>query len=71
MKNYLHEGSFCFPDLDYNAQRDADHRGHCHRPSNAITPVWICIHIVVFQGFVFNQEEEENSLEKKKEINDY
>lgn len=65
IKNYLHEGSFCFPDLDYNAQGNADHRGHCHCPPNAVTPVWICVHIIVFQGLVLDQEEKENSLKQR------
>ena len=65
---YLHEGSFRFPDLDYNAQRNADHRGQGHRPPNPIAPVWISVDVVIFQRLILDQKEEEYTLKEGGEI---
>lgn len=62
--SHLSEGTRSLPNHPNNPKRDADHWGHGHEPSDTIAPVWVGVHIVVLQRFVFNQEEQENTLGK-------
>lgn len=62
--SHLHEGAFCLPELDADPQWDADHGGQCHHPPDAVAPVRVDVHVVVFQGLVLHQEKDEDSLEE-------
>lgn len=61
---YLRKGSRGLPDLPDHPQRDADHGGQGHEPANTVAPVRVGVHIVVLQRFVFDQEKQENPLQK-------
>lgn len=61
---YLREGARSYPDLPDHTQWDADHRGYGHEPADTVAPVRVDVHVVVLQRLVFNQEEQENCLQK-------
>lgn len=63
---YLSEGAGSLPDHPDNSKRDADHWRHGHEPADPVAPVGVSVHIVVLKRFVFNQEEEENTLKQMK-----
>lgn len=66
MSVHLREGARSLPDHPDHPQRDADHRGHGHEPADTVAPVGVGVHVVVLQRFVFNQEEQEYSLQETK-----
>lgn len=64
---YLTEAARSLPNHPDDPQRDAHHGGHSHEPADTIAPVRVGIHIVVLERFIFDQEEQENSLQEKKD----
>lgn len=63
----LNERAFRLDDLDHNHHRDANHGGESKGPAQTNGPVRILIDFVVLQRLVFDQRENEASLEKKQE----
>lgn len=63
---YLGEGTGSLPDHPNDSERDADHWRHGHEPADPVAPVGVGVLVVVLERFVFNQEEEENTLQRTK-----
>lgn len=63
----LNEWAFRLDDLDHNHHRYANHGGKGEGPAQTNGPVWILIDFVVRQRLIFDQRENETSLEKKQE----
>ena len=61
---YLAESAGGLPDHPDHPERDADHGGHGHEPADAVAPVWVRVHVVVLQGLVFDEEEQEDGLQR-------
>ena len=61
---YLAEGAGGLPDHPDHPERDADHGGHGHEPADAVAPVRVSVHVVVLQGLVLDEEEQEDGLQR-------
>ena len=61
---HLWQRPLCLPHLDADPDRDAEHGGQGHEPANAIAPGGVGVHIVVLEGLVFDQEENEDALRR-------
>lgn len=59
---YLRQCPFCLPQLDEDPEWDAEHGGQGHEPADAIAPGRVGVDVVVLEGFVLDQEEDEDAL---------
>ena len=61
---HLWQCPLCPPHLDADPDRDAQHGGQGHEPADAIAPGRVGVHVVVLEGLVFDQEENEDALQR-------
>ena len=61
---HLWQCPLCPPHLDADPDRDAEHGGQGHEPADAIAPGRVGVHVVVLEGLVFDQEENEDALQR-------
>lgn len=62
---YLNQGSLRLQDLDDHHHGDADHGGQGQTPAQTDGPVRVLVHLVVGQGLVLHQGEDEAALENR------
>ena len=61
---HLWQRPLCLPHLDADPDRDAEHGGQGHEPADAVAPGRVGVHVVVLEGLVFDQEENEAALRR-------
>ena len=61
---HLWQRPFRLPHLDADPDRDAEHGGQGHEPADAVAPGGVGVHVVVLEGLVFDQEENEDALQR-------
>lgn len=61
---YLLEGTLSLQEGDDDEEWDADHGGESQEPANEVPPERVHVDVVVFEGCVLAQGEEESGLER-------
>lgn len=64
---YLLQRSLGSQEDEDGIERNADHGGECHHPAQHVAPGWVHIGVVVLQGCVLDQGEQEDSLRSREQ----
>lgn len=67
-RSYLGQRALCLPQLDEDPEWDAEHGGQGHEPADAVAPGRVGVDVVVLQRLVLDQEEDEDALQREREV---
>lgn len=62
LPSHLEQRPLCLPQLDEDPEGDAEHGGQRHEPAYAIAPGGVGVDVVILEGLVLDQKEDEDAL---------